>query len=242
LTAVERSFPETGPVLRPIDLAVASGELVALLGPSGCGKSTLLRLLAGLDAPDGGSIAIQEHGQRFYRSFVFQDATLIPWRSVLSNVALPLELTGRPVAEARERALAALRRVGLADAAARRPGQLSGGMRMRVSVARALVTEPTLLLLDEPFAALDEQARHGLQDELHRLWRALGMTIVFVTHSVAEAAYLATRTIVLSPRPARVLLDRRSELGEERGLAVRTDARYMREMQAIYAALEGAHA
>jgi NitT/TauT family transport system ATP-binding protein len=242
LTAVERSFPETGPVLRPIDLVVASGELVALLGPSGCGKSTLLRLLAGLDAPDGGSIATEEHGRRFYRSFVFQDATLIPWRSVLSNVALPLELIGRPVAEARERALMALSRVGLADAAARRPGQLSGGMRMRVSVARALVTEPTLLLLDEPFAALDEQARHGLQDELHRLWRALGMTIVFVTHSVAEAAYLATRTIVLSPRPARVLLDRRSELGEERGLAVRTDACYMREMQAIYVAFQGAHA
>lgn len=237
LSRVERRFGETGLVLSPLDLRIASGEFVALLGPSGCGKSTLLRILAGLDQPDQGEMKVEEHGRRFFRGFVFQDATLVPWRSVLSNVALPLELIGRSVRESRAQALDALARVGLADAAARFPMQLSGGMRMRVSLARALVTQPSLLLLDEPFAALDEESRHSLQDELYRQWRNLGMTVVFVTHAVAEAAYLATRTIVFSSRPARIILDRRSELTGERSLALRTSTAYMQEMEAIYAAV-----
>lgn len=239
LTGVERSFGETGLVLNPIDLQITSGEFVALLGPSGCGKSTLLRILAGLDQPDRGRMTVESHGRQFFRAFVFQDATLVPWRDVLANVALPLELIGRSPREARQQALMALDRVGLADAAKRLPMQLSGGMRMRVSLARAMVTEPSLLLLDEPFAALDEDSRHSLQDELRRLWQQLGMTVVFVTHAVAEAAYLATRTLVLSSRPARITLDRSSKLSGERGMAMRTSTAYLHEMEAIYAAVRG---
>ena len=187
----------------------ASGNFVALLGPSGCGKSTLLRLIAGLDQPDRGRIVWDQTPLPV--GYVFQDATLLPWASALDNVRLPLRLAGQ---DGQAAARAALARVGLAGFEAARPRQLSGGMRMRVSLARSLVTAPRLLLLDEPFAALDEFTRHALQDDLRRLWQAEGCSIVFVTHSIYEAAYLARRIVVMSPRPGRVVAEIGSRLGE----------------------------
>lgn len=233
---VQRRFSGTGLVVDDVSLDIRPGEFVALLGPSGCGKSTLLRLAAGLDRPDHGDIAIESFGRRFFRSFVFQDAHLLPWRTVLENVALPLELIGGSRKEARFQAESALERVGLKDALERHPLQLSGGMKMRVSLARALVTQPTLLLLDEPFAALDEGTRHRLQEDLRHLWRTLRMTVLFVTHSVSEAVFLADRTLVFSPRPARIRMDHTVALPLERPRAIRLEPQFMDEMKAVYAA------
>ena len=224
-----------------IDLAIAAGEFVALLGPSGCGKSTLLRMIAGLDEPDGGAIEFGDGADggapKNALAYVFQDAHLLPWRNVLDNVALPLELQGRALAERRDAAARAIEAVGLADAIRRHPAQLSGGMRMRVSLARALVTEPRLLLLDEPFAALDEITRQDLDDQLRALWAATGMTVIFVTHSIAEAAFLAERAVVLTRRPARVVLEHAIDLPAQRDASLRGDARFARETAVLYAAL-----
>jgi len=237
LEGVHRTFrSESGgevPALAGIDLAVAAGEFVALLGPSGCGKSTLLRLVAGLDRPERG--AVRSAAGRV--GMVFQDAHLLPWRDVLANVALPLELLGRRPAERRAQAAAAIEQVGLGDAAERYPAELSGGMRMRASLARALVTEPRLLLLDEPFAALDELTRMALDDELRRLWRAAGLTVLFVTHSIGEAAYLAERVVVLSRRPARVVLDHAVALPAERAATLRAEPAFARELGVLQDAL-----
>ncbi len=185
-----RRFPNGTVALQDVSLEFRPGDFVALLGPSGCGKSTLLRLLAGLDRPDEGTVAWDGAPGRI--GFVFQDATLLPWGSALDNVRLPLRLQRR---DGREEAREALRRVGLAGFEDARPRQLSGGMRMRVSLARSLVTRPDLLLMDEPFAALDEFTRHALQDDLRLLSAELGCTTVFVTHSIYEAAYLARRIV-----------------------------------------------
>lgn len=185
------------PPLGPIDLSIAPGEIVALVGASGAGKSTILRLLAGLEPPSDGRADLAAAPGR--TGFVFQAATLMPWADARANVALPLELAGVPAAEARRRADEALTAVGLGDRLTARPRQLSGGMAMRVSLARALVTEPELLLLDEPFAALDSITRRSLIEDLHRLWatRSPRPAIVFVTHDVEEAVYLAGRALVL---------------------------------------------
>jgi NitT/TauT family transport system ATP-binding protein len=216
-----------------LDLAVAPGEFVAILGPSGCGKSTLLRMIAGLEPIDAGAIEVE----RGALAYVFQDAHLLPWRTVLDNAALPLELRGVARDARRAAALRAIEQVGLGDAAARFPAQLSGGMRMRVSLARALVTEPRLLLLDEPFAALDEITRQDLDDQLRALWRATGMTVLFVTHSIAEAAFLAERAIVLTRRPARIVLEHRLDLPAERAPALRGEARFAAETRVLFEAL-----
>jgi NitT/TauT family transport system ATP-binding protein len=237
LEGVHRTFrSERGgevPALAGIDLEVAPGDFVALLGPSGCGKSTLLRLVAGLDQPEQGSV--RKNAERV--GMVFQDAHLLPWRDVSGNVELPLELLGRAAAERRGVVERAIARVGLGDAARRYPAELSGGMKMRASLARALVTEPRLLLLDEPFAALDELTRMALDDELRRLWREAGLTVLFVTHSIAEALYLAERVLVLSRRPARVVLDHRVALPAERSAALRAELAFAREIGVLQEAL-----
>ncbi len=222
LRAVEHGFGAVT-VLADIDIAVAPGQFVALLGPSGCGKSTLLRLVAALDVARAGQVCVA--GQPVRESvraaphpvgdriaFVFQDPHLLPWRTLLRNVELPLELAGVARAERRERALAVIDEVGLRDAHDRYPAALSGGMRMRASLARALVTDPAVLLLDEPFAALDEITRQRLDEKLYALWRERGMTVLFVTHSIGEAVFLSQRTIMLSRRPAGVVADQTIEL------------------------------
>ncbi len=221
-------------VLDRIDLEIEKGEFLALVGPSGCGKSTLLRLIAGLDSPSAGALSVADASL----AFVFQDAHLLPWRTVLNNVALPLELAGVAPAEAKQRASTALADVELSHAHQRFPDELSGGMRMRVSIARALVIEPKLLLLDEPFAALDELTRQRLDERLRALWQQRAMTVVFVTHSLAEAAFLANRTIVMSQHPARIVLDHRLSLPLARTSALRTTADFSREMAILYQALE----
>ncbi|MSP40416.1 MAG: ABC transporter ATP-binding protein [Deltaproteobacteria bacterium] len=235
--AVSRSFSGTGLVLDRISYRVEPGEFVALLGPSGSGKSSLLRLTAGLDQPDSGQLAIEASDGPVSRGFVFQDATLLPWRTVLGNTTLPLELSGWSRADAQSRATEELCRVGLAEFGARYPHELSGGMKMRTSVARALTTRPNLLLLDEPFAALDEPTRHSLQMQLREIWLALGMTVLFVTHSVSEAVFLADRIIVLSQRPARLLLDQKVLLPKKRDAELRTSLRYIEQVRAIAAAM-----
>jgi NitT/TauT family transport system ATP-binding protein len=201
LKDVEVDYPR-GRALGPFSLSIGDGEIVALVGPSGCGKSTALRLLAGLEAPVRGEVA--RAPGRGETAVVFQAPTLAPWLSARANAALPLELAGVARAEAARRADAALAGVGLAGAEAARPAQLSGGMAMRVSIARALVTGPRLLLLDEPFAALDEITRRALADDVLKLWAASRPAIVFVTHSVEEAVYMASRVVVMTGGPGRI--------------------------------------
>lgn len=239
LRRVRRVFAGGPSVLDGIDLNVPAGEFLAILGPSGCGKTTLLRIIVGLDNPDSGSVTIgQRPDARKQVAYVFQDAHLLPWRDALRNVALPLELMGIPRVEQLEAAAEAIEQVGLADARHLYPAQLSGGMRMRVSLARALVTRPLLLLLDEPFAALDELTRHRLDEQLHQLWRNRRMTVIFVTHSIAEAAFLAQRAVVLTRRPARTVLDHRIVLPEPRTAVLRTAPEFARELGTLFEALE----
>lgn len=249
---MSHAFSSGGPVLEDIALTIEAGSFVALLGPSGCGKSTLLRFVSGLESPARGSISLSSDGQPSASAlaFVFQDAQLLPWRTALDNVALPLELRGVERKEARQRALAALAEVELGDVPERFPDQLSGGMRMRVSIARALVTEPSLLLLDEPFAALDELTRQRLDERLRKLWLARRMTVIFVTHALSEAAFLAERALVMSRRPGRIVLDQRLELPTERGVELRSEVAFVEQTAVLYRALrehggfddvEGAH-
>ena len=192
------------PALGPLDLTVDPGEILALVGASGAGKSTALRLLAGLERPASGRV---ERPSGIRTAFVFQSPTLMPWADARTNVALPLELSGVSVTEARRRADVALAAVGLGDRTTARPRQLSGGMAMRVSLARALAVEPDLLLLDEPFAALDSITRRGLIEDLHRIATTRSIAMVFVTHDVEEAAYLASRVVVLSAADGRAVAD-----------------------------------
>jgi NitT/TauT family transport system ATP-binding protein len=216
LRAVSKTYAGGTIALDNITTDITPGEFIALLGPSGCGKSTLLRLLAGLEAPSAGEID-WENNQRPAPGeigFVFQDATLMPWLTAAENVYLPLHLRGVRKTDAHPRIHAMLAQMGLADFARSRPKALSGGMKMRVSIARALISEPLLLLMDEPFAALDEFTRHRLQDDLYALWRRTGKTIIFVTHSIYEAAYLASRILVMSPRPGRIAADIRTNIPE----------------------------
>jgi len=226
--------------LGPFDLAVRKGEFVSLLGPSGCGKSTALRIMAGLAAPSAGRVQVAHHdgalpGQSI--GFVFQEPTLMPWTSVRENVRLPLKLARVPAAESGQRVMEALTRVGLAEFADSFPRELSGGMKMRVSLARALVTDPDILLMDEPFAALDEITRFRLNNDLLALWRNLKKTVVFVTHSVFESVYLSQRVIVMTQRPGRISAEIKIDAPEPRNEEFRTSAAYGEYCRNVSAAL-----
>ena len=207
---IAKRFSSGVEALRDVDLQIERGQFASIVGPSGCGKSTLLRLVAGLDEPSDGTLTIQGRSPNEARrdlldlAFVFQDATLLPWRSVGGNIALPLELRGEANPERVDQVLAM---VGLTDFASAYPAQLSGGMRMRASIARALATQPELLLLDEPFGALDEITRQRLNEELLRLWQQDRWTGLFITHNVYEAVFLSQRVLVMSARPGRIIAD-----------------------------------
>jgi NitT/TauT family transport system ATP-binding protein len=232
LRGIGKRFGSGLKALDGIDLEVARGEFLSLVGPSGCGKSTLLRIIAGLSGPSAGLCRLTLETDRRGRipsgriGFVFQDATLMPWSTVTDNVLLPFRLSGRVGAAERDRAAAEIGSVGLAGFENAYPRQLSGGMRMRVSIARALVTDPDLLLLDEPFAALDEITRMALNDDLLQLWQRRRPTVVFVTHSVFESVYLSTRIAVMTARPGRIAADLPVDLPQPRQHALRTSADY----------------
>jgi NitT/TauT family transport system ATP-binding protein len=209
--SVEKTYPNGTQALLPVDLTIQQGEFVTLLGPSGCGKSTLLKMVAGLLEPTEGRLLLwrkpvaqlEANGKKM--AFVFQSPTLMPWASVQTNVRLPLDLEGVPRQEADARVTEALALVGLSKFAHALPRALSGGMQMRVSIARGLVTEPDLLLMDEPFGALDEITRHKLDADLLALWQKKGLTVVFVTHSIHEAVFLSSRVVMMAARPGRVV-------------------------------------
>jgi NitT/TauT family transport system ATP-binding protein len=231
LRDVGKTFANAVVALDRLDLEVREGEFVALLGPSGCGKSTALRLIASLSEPSRGEVVWSGHasdpGENSHAiGFVFQEPTLMPWATVFANVFLPLRLAGIDARAAAPRVAGVLDRVGLADFARTYPRELSGGMRMRVSLARALVTDPKLLLMDEPFAALDEITRFRLNNDLLALWQALGKTVVFVTHSVFESVYLSNRIVVMTPRPGRVFAEIAIDAPYPRDESFRTSAEY----------------
>lgn len=213
MKSVSKVFSSGTLALSDMSLTVENGEFISLLGPSGCGKSTALRIIAGLGDTSAGSIdwpssRINSKGlPEGDISFVFQEPTLMPWQTVFGNVYLPLKLRGVSKAQARDDIMKTLATVGLQDFADAYPRELSGGMKMRVSIARALVTKPKLLLMDEPFAALDEITRQKLNDDVLKLWKDTGITVIFVTHSVFESAYLSNRIVVMKARPGRVHAD-----------------------------------
>jgi NitT/TauT family transport system ATP-binding protein len=236
---VSKRFSSGTQALSDMSLVVESGEFVSLLGPSGCGKSTALRIIAGLGDASSGMIdwpssRINSRGLPDGDiSFVFQEPTLMPWQTVFGNVHLPLKLRGISQAAARPQILEALATVGLADFADAYPRELSGGMKMRVSIARALVTKPKLLLMDEPFAALDEITRQKLNDDVLRLWKQTGITVIFVTHSVFESAYLSNRIVVMKARPGRVHADFPLHTSLERDALYRTSEDYRQACEKV---------
>jgi NitT/TauT family transport system ATP-binding protein len=246
LRAVTKAYDNGVIALGPLDLDVAKGEFVSLLGPSGCGKSTALRLIAGLSAPTAGAINVSQRAARADGrhpiGFVFQEPTLMPWASVRENVRLPLKLAHAASPDADRRIEAALAQVGLSEFADAYPRELSGGMKMRVSLARALVTDPDILLLDEPFAALDEITRFRLNNDLLDLWRKLNKTIIFVTHSVFESVYLSQRVLVMTARPGRLASEFRITTAEPRGEAFRTSAEYAGYCREVSGALAPSYA
>lgn len=244
LKGVSKTFANGVQALGPFDLTIGAGEFVSLLGPSGCGKSTALRLIAGLTLPTSGQVqlAAASHSARRSIGFVFQEPTLMPWATVWDNVYLPLRLQRRSRGEAAPRIGEALTNVGLTDFANVYPRELSGGMKMRVSLARALVTDPDILLMDEPFAALDEITRFRLNNDLLELWRRARRTIVFVTHSVFESVYLSQRVVVMTPRPGRVAEEFTIEAPEPRGEEFRTSTGYVAHCRDVSNALARASA
>lgn len=237
LDCVGKSFADR-PALQNISFTLGRGEILTLLGPSGCGKTTILRMIAGLAASDHGTIArAPSLNTRGSIGYVFQDATLMPWADALTNVALPLTLSGTSRDDAERQAATMLARVGLGDRAQAAPHELSGGMKMRVALARALVTQPALLLMDEPFAALDEITRHALNDEMLHLVRTSGTAVLFVTHSVAEAAYLSDRIAILTRRPGRVQTEMAMPWSAVRNPSLRYEVAFAQETARLSDAL-----
>ena len=232
--------------LSEINLDIAQGEFVSLIGPSGCGKTTLLRVIADLEPISAGEVRVNgltPHQARLARAYgyVFQAPALFPWRTVLGNVMLPLQIQGRRKAEAEAVAREQLDRVGLTGFERKYPWQLSGGMQQRVSIARALGFEPKILMMDEPFGALDEITRDGLNEQLQQLWQRERRTVVFVTHSIAEAVYLSTRIVVMSPRPGRILKIIPSTLPDQRHLGLRDTPEFMALAHEVREGLAAGH-
>jgi len=248
VVGVEKTFGRRGKAVKAlldVDLTIAAGEFISLIGPSGCGKSTLMRLIADLDAPTSGTIEVFGKSARQARldqdyGIAFQQAGLLPWRTVLKNIALPLELHGVPYAERAARAEELALLVGLGEFRDHRPDQLSGGMQQRVAIARALAERPRLLLMDEPFGALDEMTRERMQNELARIAHQSGAAVVFVTHSIPEAVFLADRVVVMSPRPGRITETLDVPLGEERPEGLRESPEFFERVTAVREALHGA--
>jgi NitT/TauT family transport system ATP-binding protein len=246
MRGVSKVFSNGTLALSDMSLDVRRGEFLSLLGPSGCGKSTALRIIAGLGLPSAGSIAwpsskINARGlPEGDVGFVFQEPTLMPWQTVFGNVYLPLKLAGKSKAASRARIMEALASVGLADFEGAYPRELSGGMKMRVSIARALVTAPKLLLMDEPFAALDEITRQKLNDDVLRLWRETGTTVIFVTHSVFESAFLSNRIVVMKARPGQVYTDLPLNTSASRDAHYRTSEEYRATTEMVSRALQEA--
>jgi len=245
LGAVTKVYDNGVTALGPLDLEVKRGEFVSLLGPSGCGKSTALRLIAGLTAPSSGTVGVSHRAHEAHAGhaigFVFQEPTLMPWASVRDNVRLPLKLAHVTAEESNTRVNEALAQVALTDFAEAYPRELSGGMKMRVSLARALVTNPDILLMDEPFAALDEITRFRLNNDLLDLWRKLNMTVVFVTHSVFESVYLSQRVLVMSERPGRINAEFHIDAPEPRGEDFRMSDGYAAHCREVSKALLPSH-
>ncbi len=232
--------------LSNIDLAIRPGEFVSLIGPSGCGKTTLLRVIADLERVSSGEVRVNgvtPHEARLARAYgyVFQAPALFPWRTVLANVQLPLQIHGRSAADSRAIAMEQLARVNLEGFEQKYPWQLSGGMQQRVSIARALSFEPRILMMDEPFGALDEITRDRLNEQLQQLWLRERRTVVFVTHSIAEAVYLSTRIIVMSSRPGRIVREIDSTLPDERHLGLRDSPAFVEVAHAVREALAQGH-
>ena len=240
---------KTGPVhaLKNVSLSIEKGAFVSLIGPSGCGKTTFLRLVAALETQSSGDLAVnglapEEARKARAYGYVFQDAALLPWRTILGNIMLPLEIMGYARKARRERACQALEAVGLNGFGDKFPWQLSGGMQQRASIARALAFDADILLMDEPFGALDEIVRDRLNEQLLELWSVTGKTIVFVTHSIPEAVYLSTQIIVMSPRPGRVSDVIAGEFGPQRPLDIRDSPKFMELAQRVRAGLRAASA
>jgi len=246
MRGVSKVFSNGTLALSNMSLSVQRGEFLSLLGPSGCGKSTALRIIAGLGAASSGTVdwpssTINSKGlPQGDIGFVFQDPTLMPWSTVFGNVYLPLKLQGVGKDQARPRIMETLATVGLAEFAEAYPRELSGGMKMRVSIARALVTKPKLLLMDEPFAALDEITRQKLNDDVLKLWRQSGVTVIFVTHSVFESAYLSNRIVVMRARPGQVFSDIPLMTSAERAEQYRTSEEYRATTALVSKALQDA--
>lgn len=232
--------------LSDIDLDISEGEFVALIGPSGCGKTTLMRVIADLETISAGEVlvnGVSPHDARLARAYgyVFQAPALFPWRTVLANVTLPLQIQGKGSAQARTIALEHLERVGLRGFEGKYPWQLSGGMQQRVSIARALSFEPKILMMDEPFGALDEITRDRLNEQLQQLWQRERRTVVFVTHSIAEAVYLSTKIVVMSPRPGRIVKVIDSSLPDARHLGLRDSPEFVALAHEVREALADGH-
>ncbi|MBL6854606.1 MAG: ABC transporter ATP-binding protein [Alphaproteobacteria bacterium] len=240
LSGISKKFDNGTQAIARLDLDVADGEFLSLVGPSGCGKSTALRIIAGLLTPETGMVTFAEPKPPI--GFVFQEPTLMPWATALSNARLPLDLNGHHRGEANDRAARALARVGLAGFEKAYPRELSGGMKMRVSIARAIAAEPKLLLMDEPFAALDELTRQALNDDLLKLKREDALTVIFVTHSVYESTYLSSRVVVMTPRPGRVAADLALNPPAERDESYRLSPQFTGDAGRVSVALKSAMA